>query len=115
MEPAFAADMVVLLDTTPSADLASEGMVRELISRVQRLRKKASLVPTDDVKMEYSVVSQPAGSDLAEVIRSREALLVSALRGKLEENSAPPAEGSLILEEEHDIGDVTLLLKLLKV
>ena len=42
-------DLLVLLDTTPDQAMLDEGVAREIINRVQKLRKKASLVPTNAV------------------------------------------------------------------
>jgi isoleucyl-tRNA synthetase len=56
-EPAFADDMIVLLDVAPHPDLVEEGVAREVITHFQQLRKKAGLVPTDDVLMRYRVVT----------------------------------------------------------
>ena len=114
-EPAFADDMVVLLDTAPSAELASEGIARELVNRVQRLRKKAGLVPTDDVRMQCAVLSDPGNVGLAAVVASHEALFVSALRGNLEDVSSDAAVAeSLVLQEEQEIGELRFRLQLLK-
>lgn len=52
-EAAFAANMIVLLDTTPHPELVDEGLARGIINQFQRLRKKAGLVPTDEVHMRY--------------------------------------------------------------
>lgn len=47
-------DVLVLLDMTPSEELQDEGMAREIINRVQKLKKKANLVPTDSVTVYYT-------------------------------------------------------------
>ncbi|EEP82355.1 isoleucyl-tRNA synthetase [Uncinocarpus reesii 1704] len=52
-------DVLIILDVALYPELAHEGLTREIVNRVQRLRKKAGLVPTDDVKMEYRVLSDP--------------------------------------------------------
>lgn len=38
------------MDTTPDQAMQDEGVAREIINRVQKLRKKAGLVPTDPVR-----------------------------------------------------------------
>ena len=45
-------DVLIFLDAALYPELYEEGLAREIINRVQRLRKKAGLVPTDDVRME---------------------------------------------------------------
>ncbi len=61
-------DVLVLLDCTPDQSMLDEGVSREVINRVQRLRKKANLVPTDEVTVYYEV--KPATHDLCRVIEA---------------------------------------------
>ena len=115
LEPAFSSDVIILLDTDVSdQDLVYEGLAREVINRVQRLRKKAGLVPTDDVSMQYSVVANPEGVDVDAVVDSKEDLFVNALRGNI-----APLEGeageALIAEEEQAIGELRLILRLARI
>ncbi|XP_018794652.1 PREDICTED: isoleucine--tRNA ligase, cytoplasmic [Bactrocera latifrons] len=46
-------DILVLLDMTPNAELLEEGLAREIINRIQKLKKKAKLIPTDEVVVFY--------------------------------------------------------------
>ncbi|TLD22705.1 hypothetical protein PspLS_07098 [Pyricularia sp. CBS 133598] len=64
--------------------LDDEGIARDIVDRVQRLRKKAGLVPTDDVRMQYNVVENPDGVDVEGLLRDRGAMFMGALRGYLE-------------------------------
>lgn len=50
-------DVLVLMDLTPTDDLMDEGIAREIITRIQKLKKKAQLVPTDSVIVLYEVNS----------------------------------------------------------
>ena len=59
-------DILILLDTTPDQSMLDEGVAREVVNRIQKLRKKAGLAPTDEVTVHCHV--QPAGHDLARVI-----------------------------------------------
>ena len=108
-EPAFAEDVIVLLDTAPHPELAEEGIARDIITRIQKMRKKAGLVPTDDVRMEYSVVSKGEEVDVEAVVKNREPLFRAALRGPLE---AVKEGAEVLLEEEQIVGELTLLLRL---
>lgn len=45
--------VLVLLDTVPDTELINEGIAREIINRIQKLRKKGCLVPTDDIMVYY--------------------------------------------------------------
>ncbi len=117
-EPAFAEDMVVLLDPTPHPELADEGLAREIVNRFQRLRRKAVLIPTDDVQMEYQVVANPDGVEVQTVVSTRQEWFNSSLRGRLEAAAAPGATSTnkvAILEEVQDVGSLTLLLRLVEI
>lgn len=46
-------DVLILLDVTPDSSMQDEGIAREIINRVQKLRKKAHLVPTDQICVFY--------------------------------------------------------------
>lgn len=110
-EPAFAEDVIVLLDCAPHPELAEEGIARDIITRIQKMRKKAGLVPTDDVRMEYSVVAEAEDVDVGAVVKNREDLFRAALRGPLE---AAREGAEVLLEEEQVVGELTLLLRLAK-
>ncbi|KAH6617585.1 isoleucyl-tRNA synthetase [Chaetomium tenue] len=111
-EPAFADDMIVLLDAAPHPELVDEGVAREMVNRIQRLRKKAGLVPTDDVHMRYRVLADPDEIGLDRLVASQQDVFVAALRGWPEKAQEDPGEGSLILEEEHSVGSLVLKLQL---
>jgi isoleucyl-tRNA synthetase len=113
-EAAFSEDIIVLLDTAPHPELLDEGLARDIINRIQRMRKKAGLVPTDDIHMQYNIVFNPDDIDVHVVVSSRESLFTSSLHGKLEPASDGVSEESLILEEEQVIGSLTLMLRLAK-
>lgn len=55
MESNYDKEVLVLLDLTINEENAEEGLARELINRVQRLRKKANLNPTDCVDVYYKL------------------------------------------------------------
>ena len=110
-EPGFAEDVIVLLDTASHPELAEEGVARDIIMRIQKMRKKAGLVPTDDVRMEYTVVKKDEAVDVESVVKGKESMFEAALRGKLEEGRKG---GDVILEEEQIMGDLTLMLRLTK-
>jgi isoleucyl-tRNA synthetase len=137
-EPAIDGQVMVLLDSFAYPELAQEGLMREVLNRVQRLRKRAGLVPTDDVKLAYTVLaSAPAAAADGEVAKEKssdEAAAAEGVRLKhervIEEMFAQQAaaftkaaskgvvkdDGSpAVAEEETDVKDVRLLLKLLKV
>ncbi|KAF4524980.1 hypothetical protein B566_EDAN011908 [Ephemera danica] len=58
-------EIMVLLDMKPDKAMMEEGMAREVINRIQKLRKKAGLVPTDQVTVYFGVT--PPTSDLQRI------------------------------------------------
>lgn len=49
-EASFSEDVIILLDAAPHPELLSDGLARDIIDRIQRMRKAAGLVPTDEVR-----------------------------------------------------------------
>ena len=127
---------MVLLDAFAYPELAQEGLAREVLNRIQRLRKRAGLVPTDDVKVSYSVLTPVAVDGIdgaakeekaanAEVSRleaerqveemfeqQRQTFAKAASKGVIK---AADSKGEVVAEEETEVKDVRLLLKLMKV
>jgi len=48
-------DILVMLDTTPDEEMLEEGVAREVINRIQKLRKSSGLKVDDKVTMYYSI------------------------------------------------------------
>jgi isoleucyl-tRNA synthetase len=113
-------DVLTILDTAMYPELESEGLAREIINRVQRLRKKAGLVPTDDIRMEYKVLKDPVG--LEKAFDQHTQMFEKALRRPLDKATITHMEklhpgvdlDKVILEEEQEIGEATFLLRLLR-
>jgi isoleucyl-tRNA synthetase len=112
-EASFSEDIIVLLDVAPNSELLGEGLVRDIINRVQKMRKTAGLVPTDEVRMQYGILSNPENIDLDSLVASQQPIFESSLRRPLEPLSTAdnPAE-SCILEEDHCVGSLALKLRL---
>ncbi|MBK7643396.1 MAG: isoleucine--tRNA ligase [Planctomycetes bacterium] len=91
---------VIFLDTQLDDELLAEGLLRELISRVNALRKKAGLAVTDRIRLWLDAGRDPL---LAAALGSQRALIS-------EETLAPElvlggtALGSALLAEELDLG-----------
>lgn len=107
-------DVLTILDSEIHPELAEEGTVREIINRVQRLRKKAGLQPTDDIKMEYKVLSDPEDIGLEKVFENQSAALEKALRRPIEKQKEEKAGDNLIEEGEMELQQATFTLRLLK-
>ena len=116
-------DVLIILDVAIHPELAQEGIAREIINRVQQLRKKTGLKPTDDVKMEYRVQGDPDAIELEKVFESQGAFIEKALRRPLDKHIVTEVEGpvvngvsedKIIVEEIQEIQKATFLLRLLK-
>ena len=115
-------DVLTILDAALYPELADEGVAREIINRVQRLRKKAGLVPTDDVKMEYRVHTDPDEIGLERIFEGQAKALEKALRRPVDKHVVTAVEGaipngiteSVIAEEEQEIQKATFLLRLVR-
>lgn len=107
-------DVLTILDAELHPELAQEGLAREVINRVQRLRKKAGLQPTDDVKMEYRVVSDPDNVGMEGVFTSQAATFEKSLRRQFEKQEEGEKAEDVIVEEEHEVQQATFILRLLR-
>lgn len=115
-------DVLTILDVEIYPGLAEEGLAREIINRVQRLRKKAGLNTTDDVKMEYRVLADPEDTGIEKVFESHTGVIAKALRRPLDKHEITHVEGKIpdekeegiIAEEEQEVQKATFLLRLLK-
>jgi isoleucyl-tRNA synthetase len=114
-------DVLIILDATLYPELANEGLAREIINRVRRLRKKASLQPTDDVKMEYEILSGPDNIGLGNIFTSQAKMIEKALRRPVYHHEIAKVQGeipngietSLIIQEE-EIQRAIFTLSLMK-
>lgn len=138
LEVAVEGDVMILLDTFAYPELAQEGLAREVLNRVQRLRKRAGLVPTDDIRLSWAVLPPSEnGIDEAAVAKEGEKEAdkeVSRLEGeRVVEEMFNGQAGSFVkaaslgvekvgagaesgvAEEEAEVRDLRLLLRLVKV
>ncbi|KAL9624000.1 MAG: hypothetical protein Q9160_001753 [Pyrenula sp. 1 TL-2023] len=111
-------DLLTILDVELYADLAQSGLAREIINKIQRLRKKGGLVSTDDVQMSYSVTADPQNTGIEKVFTSHAKEIETAVRGSVvPASNGTPADASnsqkLIIEEEQEVQKATFLLKIM--
>lgn len=71
--------MLVLLDVQRYPELEQEGVAREVINRVQRLRKKAGLLPTDEINMYYRLTNDPE-HELESVMKNQTAIMIKVIK-----------------------------------
>lgn len=75
-------DVLVILDLRPDDSLLEAGVAREIVNRIQKLRKKASLEPTDVVEV-YFRPSDKDASTLKQVLSSQEQYIRDAIGSPL--------------------------------
>lgn len=122
LEPNTDNDVLTILDVQLYPELAREGIAREIVNRVQQLRKRAKLVPTDDVKMEYRVLSDPEETGIENVFETHGQIFEKALRRPLDKHVVTKVGGEVpdgkdevvIREEEQEVQKATFLLRLVK-
>ena len=74
-------DVLVILDVSPDQSMIDEGVAREVVNRMQKLRKKGNLVPTDPVTLHWSTED----AALAAVIASHKRLVSEMLLSEIQE------------------------------
>lgn len=104
-------DVLIILDVNSYPELQSEGLARELINRIQRLRKKAGLNTTDEVAVEYNLIKDTV--DFENVVKSNSELLLKCTKQPLSVFTSASSD-AIIIDEEQSINDTTFNLRLLK-
>lgn len=96
-------DVLVLLNVTPDQSMIDEGVAREVVNRVQKLRKKAHLVPTDQVTAYYSFVSDANDGYLASVIDKHRDYISSATKSPMQLLPTNYQVSEVIIEEATEL------------
>jgi len=99
-------DILVMLDTTPDKEMLEEGVAREVINRVQKLRKSAGLKVDDKVTMYYTVT--PKDHNLAKIITKFSDYIQTSSKTPVRPLTAPPK--SSIKDESYDLKGAKLEL-----
>jgi isoleucyl-tRNA synthetase len=106
-------DVVVRLDIQVHPELAREWLARELISRVQKLRKKAGLQATDDVEVYYQF-EEGVGAELRDAMREHAEVIERTVRSAPADVSGRRAGSNIIIEEEQEVAETKFLLSLVR-
>lgn len=93
-------DVLILVNVTPDQDMLDEGFSREVINRVQKLRKKARLVPTDEVDIFYSVNKT---SDILRIINIHRDFIESTVKAPMIPIENMSASKPVIIEETQEL------------
>ena len=105
-------DVVVRLDIQVYPELLGEGLAREFVNRVQKLRKKAGLQATDDIDVFYEF-REGEGSDLLTCFKEH-GEMIQKIIGKVPRSRKEQRGGHLVIAEEQDISDVKFMLHLVR-
>lgn len=82
---------------TPDQSMQDEGIAREVINRVQKLRKRAHLVPTDSIKVFYSVTAK---SELERICTEYASFIEQTIKAPF---SSDTVSGNLVIEETQQV------------
>ena len=93
--------ILVLLNVEPDSGMKDEGISREIINRIQKLRKKAQLVPSDEVVVYYSVETN---GELERVIIQFNDFIINTLKAPLKPMPLPNG-WTKIIEDKQNIKD----------
>uniref|UniRef100_A0A8C9ZBH2 Isoleucine--tRNA ligase, cytoplasmic n=1 Tax=Sander lucioperca TaxID=283035 RepID=A0A8C9ZBH2_SANLU len=105
------AQVLVLLDVTPDQSMMDEGVAREVINRIQKLRKKGHLVPSDEITVYYRC--QPEGEYLGSVIQAHTDFILATTKAPLLPFPVPKT-ASVIIEEKTQLKGSDLELTIVK-
>ncbi|KAI3524031.1 hypothetical protein L1887_02632 [Cichorium endivia] len=93
-------DVLVILDLRPDDSLFEAGFAREVVNRIQKLRKKSALEPTDFVEVYFkSLDKDPSVSN--QILKSQEAYIKEAIGSPLLDSSLTPEHAVIIAEETY--------------
>jgi isoleucyl-tRNA synthetase len=102
--------LLVLLDVTPSQEMVEEGVAREVINKIQKLRKKAGLQPRDSVEVLYEIEEvgvAGGGASLTRVIQEHKYNIESTTRGPVNPRTSHSDLSSMMVEETQKIKGLT--------
>ncbi|KAG4067135.1 hypothetical protein HA402_000126 [Bradysia odoriphaga] len=104
-------DVLVLMDLTPTDDLMEEGIAREIITRIQKLKKKAQLVPTDSVIVLYEVNS--TDNIVTRVAKSHNDFIQATIKSPFIPYRREDVQ-KVVITESFDLKDVQLKIVICK-
>ncbi|KAH6765950.1 tRNA synthetase class I L [Perilla frutescens var. hirtella] len=105
-------DVLVVLDLRSDESLYEAGIAREIVNRIQKLRKKAALEPTDLVEVFFKSLDKD-GTISQEIIESQEKYIREALGSALLPHSLLPPHAVALAEESfHGISNLSFAITL---
>lgn len=107
----FTNEVLVILDTELDQSLVDEGLAREIMNRVQRLRKKAGLEATDDIIYHYQITEDPE-DNLKKAFKSQKEFLSKSLKQDFADLKGDASK--LIITEEQEVNGSKFILDFFK-
>lgn len=104
-------DVVVRLDILVHPELQGEWLARELINRVQKLRKAAGLQATDDIDIFYKF-EEGSGAELLDALKEHGETVQKTVRGLPREVSHLKPSQKVLIAQEQEVADVKFVLTL---
>lgn len=89
--------------------MLDEGIAREVVNRVQKLRKKALLQPSDSVVVQYTV--EPVGHDLSRVISEHREYIEVSTKNPMKNEAQ---SGERLIVEEYELKGAKMTLAIFK-
>lgn len=102
---------LIVLDTKIYSELKTEGLARELVNRIQKLRKKCGLEATDDVLVQYELINDTISFE--QVISEHSEMLFKTCRSEVIKFDG--SKTNEIIDEEQNINDTIFRLKIFRV
>ncbi|GMY32388.1 isoleucine--tRNA ligase, cytoplasmic, partial [Fagus crenata] len=103
-------DVLVILDLHADESLFEAGVAREIVNRIQKLRKKAGLEPTDIVEVYFKSLDED--KSLSErVLNSQDSYIADAISSHLLPSAVMPSNAVIIVEESfHGISGMSFVI-----
>ncbi|KAG0535177.1 hypothetical protein BDA96_04G343700 [Sorghum bicolor] len=102
-------DVLVILDLRTDQSLFEAGVVREVVSRIQKLRKTAQLKPTGPVDVYYESVGNDKNT-LEEILKSQGQYVRDTLGSPIIPKEMAPRDVVVLGEESHNVHDMSFVI-----
>ncbi|XP_053378371.1 isoleucine--tRNA ligase, cytoplasmic-like [Mercenaria mercenaria] len=86
--------VLVLVEVTPDQSMLDEGLARDVVNRIQKLRKEAGLMPTDDITVYYDTTPE-----LGKIITNFSDFIFSTIKQPLVPYPVPPGQKVLVVSD----------------
>jgi isoleucyl-tRNA synthetase len=104
-EAAWDNDVLTILDLTVDEAMAKEGQAREVMNRIQKLRKKAGITPIDPIEVFYTV---DESSPLAKVINDMKPFIKSSIGVPFSHSKNRSPYSTEIISESADVANIAI-------